>query len=355
MEQERLLVKQAMSQKSALPSALYTSQETFERERREIFQDTWQYVGPASRLQKPGDFLTTRIGDVPIIVLRDDKGELSAFVNVCPHRGSELLLAPFGNRRTLQCHYHAWTFGLDGALKAAPCAKEQECFTSSEHRLTRLLVASLGPLLFVNANPNAPSLSSFLGALPQILSEDGVDLGVLELRERRTYETAANWKIIVENYLECYHCAVAHPRFSQAIDLNQYDVIPYESFSLQRGPIKSGAKELSATRGLQDSLYLYLWPNFMLNFYPGPGSLSLNLILPIDAHRSLAVYEFFFAKEVPEEEAKGLIDLIDEVQKEDVILCESVHRGMRSGFYKPGPLMLTREKGISHFHGLYAR
>jgi Ring hydroxylating alpha subunit (catalytic domain) len=148
---------------------------------------------------------------------------------------------------------------------------------------------------------------------------------------------------------------VAHPRFSQAVDLNQYEVIPYQNFSLQRGPIKAGSKELVASQGLQDSLYFYLFPNLMLNFYPGPGSLSLNLILPIDAHRSLAVYEFLFAESVPEQDTASLIQLIDEVQREDIVLCESVHRGMRSGFYQPGPLMLSREKGLAHFHTCYGR
>jgi choline monooxygenase len=347
------LVSESQNQEKALPSILYTSEAIFEVERQDIFRATWQYVGLTSQVQNPGDFFTTRLGHIPIIILRDEQGLLAAFINVCPHRGSELILAASGQRKTLQCHYHAWTFSLNGKLKAAPCAKEQACFDASLYTLTPIAVDSLGPLLFVNPTSTAESLRTFLGELPDILQEFGVDLSVLTPRGRQSYEMATNWKIIVENYLECYHCAVAHPRFSQAVDLNQYEVIPYRNFSMQRGPIKAGSKELAATHGLQDSLYFYIFPNLMLNFYPGAGSLSLNLILPIDTHRSLAVYEFLFAESVPDEDTESLIRLIDEVQKEDIVLCESVHRGMLSGFYQPGPLMLSREKGLAHFHQRY--
>jgi phenylpropionate dioxygenase-like ring-hydroxylating dioxygenase large terminal subunit len=347
------LVSESLTQQRALPSTLYTSDAVFDTEHAHLFRATWQYVGLTSQVQHPGDFFTTRLGHTPVLILRNEQGQLTAFVNVCPHRGSELVLATSGQRKTLQCHYHAWTFSLTGRLKAAPCAKEQACFDASLYSLTPLSIDSLGPLIFVNPTSSTESLFSFLGELPAILQEFRVDLSVLKLRGRQCYEMAANWKLIVENYLECYHCAVAHPRFSQAVDLNQYEVLPYQNFSLQRGPIKAGSRELTATKGLQDSLYFYLFPNLMLNFYPGPGSLSLNLILPIDAHHSKAVYEFLFSDEVPNQETEPLLQLIDEVQKEDIVLCESVHRGMRSGFYQPGPLMLTREKGLAHFHQRY--
>jgi phenylpropionate dioxygenase-like ring-hydroxylating dioxygenase large terminal subunit len=350
----RGLVAGSLQQKKALPSVLYTDTQIFEEERLQIFEKTWQYVGLTEQLPNAGDFFTTRLGRTPIIILRDESLQLRAYVNVCPHRGSELVLADKGQRKTLQCHYHAWTFSLEGKLKAAPCAKEQECFDATLYSLQPLPIDTLGPFIFVCPSPGE-SLREFLGELPSILEESGVDLSVLKLRGGTSYETAANWKIIVENYLECYHCAVAHPRFAQSVDLNEYEVIPYRNFSLQRGPIKSNARELRAERGLLDSLYFYIFPNLMLNFYPGPGSLSLNLIQPKKNQHSLALYQFLFSDEVNQNEIEPFVQLIDEVQKEDVVLCESVQRGMSSGRYSPGPLMLTRESGLSHFHALYMR
>ena len=102
----------------------------------------------------------------------------------------------------------------------------------------------------------------------------------------------------------------------------------------------------------REGIYTYLWPNFMLNVYPGAGNASTNLILPIDEHHCLAVYEFFFAESMPEEEQRAMVDFIDQVQREDIIIVESVQRGLRSGFYKQGQLILSRENGIQHFQKL---
>jgi choline monooxygenase len=161
---------------------------------------------------------------------------------------------------------------------------------------------------------------------------------------------------VVENFLECYHCAVSHPSFADLIDLDKYQVIPYERCSVQRGPLKAGAgtrrPEVCGTDGGREGIYTYLWPNFMLNIYPGAGNASTNLILPIDEHHCLAVYEFFFAEDMPEVAQRAMVDFIDQVQREDIIIVESVQRGLRSGFYKQGQLILSRENGIQHFQKL---
>ena len=161
---------------------------------------------------------------------------------------------------------------------------------------------------------------------------------------------------MIENFLECYHCAISHPGFAGLIDLEKYQVVPYERFSVQRGPLKAGARvrrddEFGNDEG-GEGIYTFLWPNFMLNAYPGPGNASTNLIVPIDENHCLAVYEFFFSNRTPEEEQRALVDFIDQVQREDIIIVESVQRGLRSGFYKPGQLILSRENGIQHFQKL---
>jgi choline monooxygenase len=353
--QDRLL-REALAQGRTLPAEWYTDPERFERERERIFAASWNHVGRVDQLAKAGDFLTGRVGEVPVVVVRDEVGALRANANGCGHRGSELLLEKGGNRRTLQCHYHAWTWGLDGTLRAAPHCQEQAGFNKADFPLTALGVETFGPFIFVNPGPASCSFADTLGRLPEIVRSAGTDIDALKFRERREYPIRANWKVVVENFLECYHCAVSHPGFADLIDLDKYQVIPYERCSVQRGPLKAGPRARRdagfGPDGGREGIYTYLWPNFMLNIYPGAGNASTNLIIPIDEHRCLAVYEFFFAEGLPEEEQRAMVDFIDQVQREDIIIVESVQRGLRSGFYTQGQLILSRENGIQHFQKL---
>ena len=164
----------------------------------------------------PGDFFTCSVGDVPVVVTRDRDGELHALLNVCRHRGS-LVAQGRGNRATLQCPYHAWTYELDGRLRSAPRGPELELDGIC---LRELAVETWGPLLFVHPEPEPPPLAETLGPLPELLAAGGIELDALRFRRRSEFELACNWKIAVENYLECYHCAVAHPGFSQVVDVS---------------------------------------------------------------------------------------------------------------------------------------
>lgn len=347
---------EALRSGRTLPASWYTDPKLLEQEKKRIFAASWNYVGLAEEVAKAGDFLTCRIGDVPVVIVRDEVNTLRAYANVCGHRGSELVLEKKGNHRTLQCHYHAWTWDLDGTLRAAPRSQEQPGFNKADFPLTPLAVETFGPFLFVNPSPAPRSLAVTLGQLPAIIRSAGAKLHALRFRERREYAVKANWKVVVENYLECYHCPVAHPGFSELIDLDKYEVVPHEFFSVQRGPPKASTlekrKESLETVECLEGVYAYLWPNFMLNIYPGTGNASTNLILPIDEHQCLAVYEFFFSERMPEEEQRRMVAFIDQVQQEDIVLVESVQRGLRSGFYKQGQLILSRENGIQHFQKL---
>jgi choline monooxygenase len=166
----------------------------------------------------------------------------------------------------------------------------------------------------------------------------------------------ANWKIVVENFLECYHCAIAHKGFADLIDLREYTLTPQRYCSTQRGPLKSSAKTRADAAcflkegGGQEGVYNYLWPNFMINLYPGYANASTNIILPVAPDRTLAVYDFYFEEGM--QEADTMVAFIDQVQQEDVILCESVQRGLNSGFCDQGRLVLRYEKGIQHFERL---
>jgi choline monooxygenase len=344
---------EALDRGRTLPAEWYTDPKLFEREEERIFAASWNYVGRVEHVAKAGDFLTSRVGEVPVVVVRDEAGTLRAYANVCGHRGSELVLEKSGNRRTLQCHYHAWTWGLDGSLRAAPYCQEQAEFNKANFPLTPLGIETFGPFIFINPRSASCSLAATLGQLPAIIRSGGADIDALKFRERREYAIQANWKVVVENFLECYHCAVSHPDFADLIDLDKYEVVPYERCSVQRGPLKASARaqrmEVFGADECPEGIYTYLWPNFMLNVYPGAGNASTNVILPIDEHHCLAVYEFFFSERTPEEEQSAMVDFIDQVQREDIIIVESVQRGLRSGFYKQGQLILARENGIQHF------
>jgi phenylpropionate dioxygenase-like ring-hydroxylating dioxygenase large terminal subunit len=178
----------------------------------------------------------------------------------------------------------------------------------------------------------------------------GVDLDVLRCRERREYRLEANWKVVVENFLECYHCQVAHPSFADAIDLNSYEIDEYRYVSTQHGPPKHD--ESAADLQVKEGRYSYLWPTFMLNIYPGPGNASTNQIVPIDADNTLAVYEYFYDDGASDDFANETTALIHQVMVEDITLCESVQRGMRTGTFEHGRLMLRYEHAIRHFQNL---
>jgi len=354
-------LRDSLEQGYTLPAAWYTDSALFAAERARIFRRSWQFVGFTEQLAKRGSFFTTRLSDVPLILTRDQQGELHAFVNVCRHRGSELVLAESGCRQTLQCHYHAWTYNLDGSLRAAPGSKDERDFNPDDFGLIALPVATWGPLIFVNPDHSAGPLETTLGELPQLTVASGAKLGALHRRVRHTCAIAANWKVIVDNYLECYHCPVAHKGFSDLIDVNQYAVTEYAWFSVQGAARKASQtgpnhQDPYAAQGdVQAGFYAYLWPNFTLNVYPGHGNVSINSFIPLTPDRTLVVKDYCFLDEVSPDEEADFISFIDQVQSEDTVLCESVQRGLSTGYFDQGRLMMRRESALRHFQQLVYR
>lgn len=346
-----------------LPASWYTDLAIYARECERIFRRTWQYVGLTEQVTSPGDFFTATVGEVPIVVVKGKDGQVRAFANVCRHRGAIVVREECGHRTSLQCHYHAWTYNLDGTLLSAPAMKDEAGFDTACYRLPALRCEIWGPFVFVNPelNEESPPLAEYLGELPGLVATTGLDLATIRRRVRRTYEIGANWKVVLDNYLECYHCPVAHPGFCDLIDTNDYVITEYEHFSTQHGALKASAaqgkeKNLYAVGGgVRDGFYAYLWPNFTLNIYPGPGNVSLNLFLPLGPERTLAVYDYCFADAVSAEDEQAFVRFIDQVQEEDIVLCESVQRGWRSGYFEQGHLMLSREQALRHFQRLVCR
>jgi len=338
----------AFERGDTLPARWYVDPDVFQAEKERIFHRSWQYVGHAGQVQHGGDFFTTRLGDTPVVIARDTDGALRAFANVCRHRGSEVVLECSGNRKTLQCHYHGWTYNLDGSLRSAPRESEQRSFAKQDLGLISLAIETWGPLIFVNPSAGASPIRQLIGELPAIFQNAGIDLTQMRMTRQDTYEFKSNWKIVVENFNECYHCPIAHPRFSELIDTNRYRVdIDQEYYSIYYGPlIRSPGQGVT---------YATLWPNVMFALSANPPSMQVIHVMPLDAEHTRETVDYFFAEDLSDEQMREYVEFSDLVTREDIVLCESVQRGLRSGAIEHGQLMLSRERGIQHFQKLVYR
>ena len=356
-------VTQGLEQGYTLPASWYESPEIYRLEQERIFRRTWQYAGHASRVAEPGDYFTSRAGDVPIVVVRDNDGSVNAFVNICRHRWTEVVQGS-GRRQTLQCPYHAWTYGLDGCLRAAPRSESESRFDRREYGLLPVKVDTWGPLIFVNPDVDAPPLADILGELPDLAAASGLDFDSLRLYRLDEYEMEANWKVVVENFLECYHCPVAHPSFSDLIDVDpeSYRLIAGEWFSSQIAPVRPSAlagngrpRPYDPSGEITESHFHLLWPNFTLNVVPGPPNMLTLVFLPAGPERTRAVIEQFFAEGVDEKRIEEMIAFGNLVGQEDQELVESIQRALRSGMIERGRLLLSSEHLIQHFQKLVDR
>jgi len=346
----------------SLPASWYTDPAFTEQEILKIFRKTWQYVGPMQKLKTVGDFITGYVGEIPVVVVRNQEG-LAAFVNVCRHRRHEVMKG-CGNSKIMQCRYHAWTYNLEGELKAAPRADREENFCLDDYPLLSLKVETLGPWVFVNADENSRSLESYYGPVMEIIAQSGIELDKLELWSRDEWSSDANWKTMLENYLECYHCAVAHPGFSAAIDVDQdsYKLNSHEYFSSQVGHVRDSALEgkskvkiYDAKGSIKQAQYHLLWPNFTININPGYPNLSIDLWQPDGPNKAKGISEQYFAPGVDKKWAEELIHFNQEVGAEDDELTNSVQRGLLGGIPPVGRFLTNSEHLCIHFQKLLVR
>jgi nitrite reductase/ring-hydroxylating ferredoxin subunit len=311
------------------------------REEDAIFRGAWHYVG---RIGEPGDVVPGWAGRVPVVITKASDGEERAFVNVCRHRGS-VVVEEAGNRKTLQCSYHAWTYDLDGSLRAAP-RSEREGVDLSDVALEPVRLEGYGPFRFVNLDVEAAPLADLLGYIPERIAAAGLDVDELVFHHRADWEVAANWKIACENFLECYHCPVAHPGFSTAVDVSP------DNYRLEQGDWHW--RQFGQLRSREDvelpiGQFHFVWPNTGINIFPGRPNLSIGPMLPLAPDRTRRVLDYFFAADASEELIAEFLDFDDQVGREDARLVESVQRGAGSGVIPEGRLLPESERLVAGF------
>jgi len=327
-----------LSRAATIPARWYLDAGFHALERARIFARTWQAVGYTNNVTNPGDYFSCEVAGEPIVVARAKDGKLRAFSNVCRHRAS-LIVEGKGNGPSLRCPYHNWTYALDGRLLSQPEFEDVQDWDKDSVCLPPFRVETWGPFVFVNQDPQALSLAEVMGKIPSEVASIGCDVEQLCFVERRDYLINCNWKVYVDNYLEGYHLPAAHPGLYRAVDYKQYRIDTFRYCSSQHAPMRDGSSG--------KALYYWIFPNFMLNIYP--NNISSNIILPAGHDKTLTIFEWFALGEAPRL-PDGAIEFSDEIQQEDIQICESVQKGLHSSTYNQGRFSVKRENGVHHFH-----
>lgn len=331
---------------SALPSAWYTSPLIAERELQTTFRHSWQALVGGASLTDAGEFMTGELGTLPVVASRDAKGSLHAFANVCRHRAA-LVASGEGRAERFSCPYHGWQYGLDGRLLSAPELGAVCEFDRQTQGLMRVEIEQVGPLFFAGAKPKGEKPSVRWAPLWERLDASG--WRELKLAKVVRYTLGCNWKVFVDNYLDGgYHVSAVHPGLAGQLDLDSYKTEVFEDYSIQSCGGASG-------RIGGEAIYAYLYPNFMINRYG--EAMDVNLVLPRGTSQCEVVFAFYFTPTVSAaaERVAAAIASSDEVQREDVWICESVQRGLASGGYIPGRYSVLRQAGERAFHVRLAR
>jgi phenylpropionate dioxygenase-like ring-hydroxylating dioxygenase large terminal subunit len=352
----------ALDRGESLPARWYTDPSITEREITHIFRKSWNYIGPLAELTALGDYVTGYAGGVPVVVVRNERG-LAGFVNVCRHRRHEVMKGR-GNAAMMQCGYHAWTYDLAGGLRRVPRSTAEPNFRLEDFPLLPIRAEALGPFVFVNLDAGAAPVQACYGPLLDLIASSGVALDTIELHSRQEWQSHANWKTMLENYLECYHCPVAHPGFSAAIDVrpDAYKLAAHGWFSSQSGQVRSSALEGTSKIKLYDlagpvaqSQYHFLWPNMTININPGFPNLSVDVWIPDGPNATKGFSEQYFGPGVSEDFARALIAFNKQVAEEDDRLTDSVQRGLLGGLPDRGRFLTSSEHLVLHFQRMVVR
>ena len=355
-------------QSRMLPRAAYLDPAVFEWEQRHFFGGGWLCVGRDDQLPEPGSQRAEAVGEGSVLLTRGEDGGLHAFANTCRHRGHELL--PCGasaQSKVIICPYHSWTYGLAGDLRAAAGFKHRPGFVPGQWGLTELPVASCHGLVFVDGSGVAPPLAAGLAALEPVIAP--YEMARLVVAGQHDYETTANWKILTENYHECYHCPAIHPELCK--------VSPPRSGKNYSAPgtwaggwmeLRDGMATMSLDgashgqplrsldeEGLRTVIYVNVFPNLLLSLHP--DYVMTHRLIPLAAGRTHIECTWAFAPESlaqPGFDPGYAIDFWDLTNRQDWHACESVQRGLASPHALPGPLA-PEEDAVYQFVTMVAR
>lgn len=354
-------------QSRMLPREAYVDPEVFEWEQANIFSG-WVCVGHASELTGVGAQRAVGSGPNAVLLVRGDDDEIRAFANTCRHRGHELLACGANaKRRTIVCPYHAWSYKLDGQLRNAPGFSDVDGFEPENFGLAPLRMTNWHGWLFVDASGTDVEFSAHVAGMEDVIApyrpED------LTIVARHSYELATNWKVIAENYQECYHCSSIHPELSRISPPTSGENLHVEGSWLggwmsmipeAETMSLTGASGGVAITGLSEHelrtvMYVVGYPNLLVSLHP--DYVMTHLMTPLAADRTYVECAWAFPSEVaadPEFDPSYAVDFWDLTNRQDWAACESVQRGLSSPYARPGPLA-PDEDGVYQFVTRVAR
>jgi Rieske 2Fe-2S family protein len=334
-----------------LPQRYFVSPEILAEEKETIFSKQWVLVGHQSQIATAGDYLTSDVAGESLMVVRDKSGELRGFYNVCRHRGTRLCEKKTGHLSAIQCPYHAWTYALDGKLIGAPHMDTVQGFDKADYSLHAIRLALWEGFVFVNIDDSPTPLEEWFAPLAGKFTH--WNLPKLHSAKRIEYDVRANWKLIFENYSECYHCPGVHPALSK--------LTPYDSAEndLSEGPFLGGFMRITKGKSLSMSgnacalpvgdikaenharvFYYSIFPNMLLSLHP--DYVMVHQIWPNSPERTLILCDWFFHPEAagvsdPSYNPDDAIEFWDMTNKQDWHVCELSQQGTASRAYQPGP------------------
>ncbi|MGY6019988.1 aromatic ring-hydroxylating oxygenase subunit alpha [Streptomyces spinosirectus] len=344
----------------SLRADAYTEPKWAQADLQGIFARTWQWICHVEKLTAPGGHVSATVAGMPIAVVRDRSGTLRAFCNVCKHRAHELLKGS-GTTRSIVCPCHAWLYGLDGSLRAARRADRMPTFDKSGICLDQVPVEEFGGMVYVNLDTTAGPLSEHAGDLAADIARWAPDVAGLTHAERLTYDVRSNWKNLIDNFLECYHCHIAHREFVDLVDMDTYEVKTHGIWSnhfTRAGLHGNAAYDVSGGNGQRPRRVVALAQHLPAPL-PGPRQLHGVPGRPGGPDRTLATWDFFLGTpELTEAEAQSVKYIDDVLQVQDITLVESVQRGVSTTAFDQGRIVCDAggsglsEHGVHHFHGL---
>ena len=334
---------------TTLPQRYFISPEVFAEEQERIFSAHWVLVGHQGQVERAGDYFVQEVAGESLIIARDRAGTIRAFYNVCRHRGTRLCEEQSGHSSTIQCPYHAWTYGLDGRLVGAPHMDEVPEFDKTRYALHAVNLATWEGFIFVNLADDPISLEEWFTPLAGKFSD--WNMPRLRSAKRVVYDVRANWKLMFENYSECYHCPGVHPMLSK--------VSPYDSAEndLTVGPFLGGFMKINKGKSLtmsgdacalrieekpdgeQEQVFYYsIFPNMLLSMHP--EYVMVHQLWPQAPDRTLIICDWLFHPDAfgrPDFKPEDAIEFWDVTNKQDWHVCELSQQGIASRAYQPGP------------------